>query len=104
MPIDPDFRDKREKVDEIEGIAVWGPRDPPEKLGIIGTTVAVDWDICEAHGVCLDVCPVQLYDWYDTPDHPSSERKAFPAREDECIQCLACQNGCPVEAIVISME
>jgi NAD-dependent dihydropyrimidine dehydrogenase PreA subunit len=95
---------KNEKVDELDGIAVWGQNDPPVKLGIVGTTVVVDWDICEAHGVCDEVCPVQLYDWYDTLNHPKSERKAFPAREDECIQCLACQNGCPVEAIVISME
>lgn len=104
MPIEPEFRDKREVVAEIEGIEVWGPRDPPEKLGIVGTTVAVDWDICEGNGICLDVCPVQLFDWYETPGNPKSEKKTFPAREEECIQCLACQNGCPVGAILISME
>ena len=30
MPIDQDFREKREKVDEIDGIDVWGPKDPPD--------------------------------------------------------------------------
>ena len=101
MPIDRDFKDEREQVDEIEGITVWGPRNPPEKLGIVGTSVAVDWDICEGHGVCLDVCPVQLYDWHETPGHTTSERKALPAREEDCILCLACQSSCPVEAIAI---
>jgi len=101
MPIDREFKDEREVVEELEGVDVWGPKDPPEKLGIVGSTVAVDWDVCEAHGVCLEVCPVQLYEWRDTPDHPTSDKKAFPAREDECIQCLACESSCPVQAIAI---
>jgi len=53
LPIDPDFQHEREKVAEEEGIAVWGPVQPPEKLGIRGTNVAVDWDVCEGHGFCL---------------------------------------------------
>jgi NAD-dependent dihydropyrimidine dehydrogenase PreA subunit len=102
VPIDPTFREKREIVDQIEGIDVWGPVDPPESLGIAGTDVAVDWDICEGNGVCIEVCPVQLYDWRDTPGHPGSSRKAFPAREPDCIKCMACETQCPVEAISIS--
>jgi NAD-dependent dihydropyrimidine dehydrogenase PreA subunit len=102
MPIDPDFQSKRKIVDEIDGISVWGPVEKPNKLGIVGTNVAVDWDICEAAGVCLDVCPVQLYDWKETPGNPLSDKKAFPARESDCIQCLACENGCPVQAIKIT--
>ncbi len=48
MPIDPDFQKNREKVGKEEGIAIWGPVDPPKKLGIRGTYVAVDWDIARA--------------------------------------------------------
>ena len=103
LPIDPDFQDNREKVGEEEGIAVWGPVEAPKKLGVRGTNVAVDWDVCEGHGICLDVCPVQLYDWRDTPGHPTSDKKAFPAREDECVQCLACETQCPVQAIKINL-
>lgn len=102
LPIDTDFQNNREKVGEEEGVAVWGPVDPPEKLGIRGTNVAVDWDICEGHGICIEVCPVQLYEWRDTKGHPTSEKKAFPTREEECIQCLACEAQCPVQAIKIA--
>ena len=61
MPIDRDFQRKRVKIGETEGIAIWGPVEPP-KLGIRGTSVAVDWDICEGEGTCLDVCPVTLWE------------------------------------------
>ena len=46
MPIDPEFQKNREKVGEEEGIAIWGLVEPPIKLGIRGTYVAIDWDIC----------------------------------------------------------
>ena len=99
MPIDPDFQKRRKKAGKEEGIAIWGPVDPPKKLGIHGTNVAVDWDICEGCGTCIDVCPVQLYEWRDTPCHPTSEKKVFPARESDCIQCFQCDKLCPVKAI-----
>jgi NAD-dependent dihydropyrimidine dehydrogenase PreA subunit len=102
VPIDPTFREKREIVDQIDGIDVWGPIDPPESLDIVGTDVAVDWDIYEGNGVCLEVCPVQLYEWRNTLGHSGSNMKAFPAREEDCIKCMACEAQCPVEAIIIS--
>jgi len=101
LPIDPKFQKKRKKVGEEEGVAVWGPVDPPEKLGIRGTYVAVDWDICTGCGVCLKVCPKQLYEWVETSDHPVSEKKAFPARELDCVECYKCETKCPVQAIRI---
>jgi len=101
LPIDLDFQKNRKKVGKKEGVAVWGPVDPPEKLGIHGTYVAVDWDICTGCGVCLEVCPQQLYDWVETSDHPISEKKAFPARELDCVQCYKCETNCPVQAIRI---
>ena len=101
LPIDPNFQKNRKKVGKEEGVAVWGPVDPPEKLGIRGTYVAVDWDICEGCGICLEVCPQQLYDWMETSDHPISEKKAFPARESDCVQCYKCETQCPAQAIRI---
>jgi len=101
LPIDPDFQKKRKKVGKEKGIAIWGPVDPPKKLGIHGTHVAIDWDICTGCGVCLKVCPVQLYEWMETTGHPTSEKKAFPTRESDCVQCYKCEKQCPVQAIRI---
>lgn len=108
MPIDPSFQKKREKVGEEEGIAVWGPVDPPERLGIRatnvarGTNVAVDWDVCMGCGVCLEVCPVQMYEWRETPGHPTSDKKPFPAKASECMCCYRCENECPPGAIWVT--
>lgn len=99
MPITADFQKKRKKVGKEEGIAIWGPIDAPEKLGIRGTNVAIDWDICVGCGICLEVCPVKLYEWKETSGHPTSEKKPFPARESDCVQCFQCENKCPVKAI-----
>jgi protein-S-isoprenylcysteine O-methyltransferase Ste14 len=101
LPIDPKFQKKRKKVGKEKGIAIWGPVDPPEKLGIHGTYVAIDWDICTGCGVCLKVCPQQLFEWEETFSHPTSEKKVFPARELDCGQCYKCEIKCPVQAIRI---
>jgi protein-S-isoprenylcysteine O-methyltransferase Ste14/ferredoxin len=99
MAIDPDFRKKRKKAGKEEGIAIWGPVEPPEKLGIRGSVTGVDWDICTGCGICLEVCPMNVYEWRETPSHPTSDKKAFPIRERDCVQCLQCETQCPEQAI-----
>ncbi|WP_435079367.1 4Fe-4S dicluster domain-containing protein [Halococcus sp. AFM35] len=99
MAIDPEFEQNREKVDEHEGHDVWGPVEEPEQLGIHGTHVAVDFDICIADGACLEDCPVDVFEWVDSPDHPESEIKADPTHEAQCIDCMLCVDVCPVDAI-----
>ena len=47
------------------------------------------------------VCPVQLYEWMETTGHPTSEKKAFPARESQCLSCYQCEKQCPAQAIRI---
>jgi protein-S-isoprenylcysteine O-methyltransferase Ste14/ferredoxin len=101
LPIDPDFQKKMKKVGKEKGIAIWGPVDPPKKLGIRGTYVAVDWDICTGCGICLKVCPQESYDWVENSNHSISEKKAFPARELDCVQCYKCETQCPAQAIRI---
>jgi len=102
LPIDQDFQKNRKVASKHNDHDVWGPVEPPEKLGIHGTIVAVDWDICTGDGVCMDICPVTVFDWADTPGHPASEKKSDPAREKDCIQCLACEAQCPAQAIKIT--
>jgi len=101
LPIDPNFQKNRKKVGKEVDITIWGPVDSPEKLGIRGTYVAVDWDICTGCGICLKVCPLQVYEWVETSGHPTSKKKSFPAREPDCVQCYKCETECPMQAIRI---
>jgi NAD-dependent dihydropyrimidine dehydrogenase PreA subunit len=100
-PIDPDFKSKRQVGGTFQGIKVWGPIDAPGQLGIWGTEVTVDFDICVADGACVEACPVNVFEWLDTPGHPASEKKPFMAREKDCIFCMACENVCPPQCVKI---
>ena len=100
-PIDPKFQEKRQVVGTYQGIKVWGPIDPPGQLGIWGQEVTNDFDICVADGACIEACPVNVFEWLETPGHPASDKKAFMIREKDCIFCMACENVCPPQAIKI---
>jgi NAD-dependent dihydropyrimidine dehydrogenase PreA subunit len=100
-PIDPSFKTKRQPVGTFQGIKVWGPTDPPGQLGIWGTEVCVDFDICVADGACIEACPVNVYEWLETPGHPASDKKPFMIREKDCIFCMACENVCPPQCVKI---
>lgn len=100
-PIDPEFKSKRQVKGMYQGIKIWGPVDPPGQLGIWGTEVTVDFDICVADGACIEACPVNVYEWLDTPGHPASEKKPFMIREKDCIFCMACENVCPPQCVKI---
>ena len=100
-PIDQSFKSKRQIVGQFQGINVWGPIDPPGQLGIWGTEVCVDFDICIADGACIEACPVNVFEWLDTPGHPASDKKPFMIREKDCIFCMACENVCPPQCVKI---
>jgi NAD-dependent dihydropyrimidine dehydrogenase PreA subunit len=100
-PIDPEFKSKRQIKGMYQGIKVWGPIDPPGQVGIWGTEVTVDFDICIADGACIEACPVNVFEWLDTPGHPASEKKPFMIREKDCIFCMACENVCPPQCVKI---
>jgi protein-S-isoprenylcysteine O-methyltransferase Ste14/NAD-dependent dihydropyrimidine dehydrogenase PreA subunit len=99
LPIDLNFQKNREKLGKEKGVTIWGPMDPPETLGIRGSNVAVDWDLCVGCGVCIEVCPAQVYEWRETAGHPTSEKKPFPAKATKCMCCYHCEKKCPVQAI-----
>ena len=100
-PIDAKFKESRQLAGTYYGIKVWGPIDAPGQLGIWGDYVCVDFDICVADGACIEACPVNVYEWLQTPGHPASEQKAFMIREKDCIFCIACENVCPPQAVKI---
>jgi NAD-dependent dihydropyrimidine dehydrogenase PreA subunit len=82
--------------------------------------VAVDFEACVADGVCMDVCPVDVFEWLLAPgkkgtgndigplDHNSEDWQKYRTdksdmiRENDCIDCMACETACPTKAIKIS--
>ena len=90
----------------------------PTRLGIHGTQVAVDWETCVADGVCMDVCPVDVFQWQLKPGAKGTGNdlwplatelhekyrtdKSDPIREKDCIFCRACEIQCPVQSIKIT--
>ncbi len=129
--IDPDFLTKTEefpvtgKHNEHEVRAEGKTRMDaegkpyPTMLGIHGSHVAVDWECCIADGACMDVCPVDVFEWILNPGtkgtgndkvlekgSPEWEKyrtdKCDPVRESDCIDCMACETACPVQAIKIT--
>jgi len=91
----------------------------PTAFGIHGTNVAVDWESCVADGVCMDVCPVFVFEWLLNPGQAGTGKdkvlevngeewqkyrtdKSEPIREADCIYCMACETSCPTQAIKIT--
>jgi NAD-dependent dihydropyrimidine dehydrogenase PreA subunit len=100
MPIDPKFKTNRKLVGIQKGVKVWGPVEPP-KLGIHGSIVAIDLDICYGCLKCMEICTVNVFEKLQTPKHPVSIIKVDPIRENDCFMCLLCEIVCPVDAILI---
>lgn len=97
MPIDAEFHAHRIPSSHA-GLQVW--KDSGSLHGIFGTEVAVDFDLCVGDGACIEVCPVNVFDWQG--DGP--ERKALPSRERDCIYCFGCEAVCPKFAIRITKQ
>jgi NAD-dependent dihydropyrimidine dehydrogenase PreA subunit len=105
-PIDVDYKSKMGAsapfVAGSNKIKTWGRVGSDNGImGVWGEFVSVDFDICVADGACIDACPVNVYEWFDSPGSPSSEKKPLMAREPDCIFCLACEGVCPPQAIKI---
>ncbi len=95
MPIDPDFQSHRTSS-EYGNLKIW--KEASGGYGIYGTEVAVDFDLCVGDGACIEVCPVNVFDWYGS----GADTKALPGRERDCIYCFGCEAVCPKFAIRIS--
>ncbi len=57
--------------------------------------VKVDLSKCKGSGQCAMVCPVNLFELNAGKTH------FFKEREEECLQCHACEVNCPAKAIVV---
>ncbi|MCE2508548.1 MAG: 4Fe-4S binding protein [Nitrosopumilaceae archaeon] len=105
-PIDVDYKSRvpasKPYVAGDYTIKTWGRRGEDNAImGVWGEFVSVDFDICVADGACIDACPVSVYEWFDTPGSPASDKKPLMSKEPDCIFCLACEGVCPPQAIKI---
>ncbi|HEY4704770.1 MAG TPA: ferredoxin family protein [Thermoplasmata archaeon] len=130
-PIDPDFLSKPDEYPQTgehnghkvfaEGIQKMdlSGKPYPTKQGVHGSHVAVDFEACVADGVCMDVCPVDVFEWQLNPGRKGTGNdkvldkggdeygtwrtdKSEPIRESDCIDCMACESACPTKAIKIT--
>jgi len=89
-------------ADSDHKIKTWGRKGTDNAvMGVWGEFVSVDFDICVADGACIDACPVDVYEWFDTPGNAASGKKPLMSKEPDCIFCLACEGVCPPKAIKI---
>lgn len=95
MPIDSNFQANRIAT-PFENLKVW--KRKTSTLGIYGSDVAVDFDLCVGDGACIDVCPTNVFDWRGA----GGDRKPLPSRERDCIYCFGCEAVCPKYAIRVS--
>jgi NAD-dependent dihydropyrimidine dehydrogenase PreA subunit/transcription termination factor NusB len=105
-PIDVEYKSKMKlsTVYDAAGYSIktWGRRGTNNGImGVWGEFVSVDYDICIADGGCIEACPVGVYEWFDTPGNPASDKKPLMSKEPDCIFCLACEGVCPPQAIKI---
>ena len=60
-------------------------------------SVKVDSAKCDGDGVCVDVCPVSVFELKEE----AGSKKANVVREQECILCMACEVQCPTKALTV---
>ena len=105
-PIDVEYKSKLKLSPAYDApehtIKTWGRKGTSNGImGVWGEFVSVDYDICIADGGCIEACPVGVYEWFDTPGNPASDKKPLMSKEPDCIFCLACEGVCPPQAIKI---
>ena len=59
-----------------------------------GVTIEIDEDRCIGAGECVTSCPVNVFELV--------EGKAHAIRVEDCTECCACIDACPVKAITHS--
>lgn len=114
---DASFPNEWKQVGDHEGHAILRKEGVSKELGVHGTAVGVDFDICIADGICISVCPTTVFEKMDIPSEQDKidkklvndsgrtlldRWKADPIRERDCIFCRACEIQCPVLAIKIT--
>jgi len=56
-------------------------------------TLALNEDTCNGCGMCVKVCPHEVFEMWD--------HKAHIVRKDYCMECGACALNCQVQALSV---
>ena len=94
-PIDVEYKSKMKPSASYAApehtIKTWGRKGTSNGImGVWGEFVSVDYDICVADGGCIEACPVNVYEWFDTHQEILHQRrKPLMSKEPDCIFCLA---------------
>ncbi len=91
VPIDKEYRSRWSKTGTHRDHDIWMKGSHI----IHGTTVGVDFELCNGCMKCVSVCPTKVF----APYLHNKSRIVDPVRESECILCLACELVCPTEAL-----
>lgn len=63
--------------------------------------VKVDHSKCNGDSICVDVCPVAVFELQELSEYPG-EKKSVVVDNDACIVCRACEVQCPTQAITVT--
>jgi NAD-dependent dihydropyrimidine dehydrogenase PreA subunit len=64
------------------------------------TKVTVDLDKCSGDSVCVDLCPVAVFELKEVQGHEG--KKAVVVNNDACIACRACEVQCSTQCITVT--
>ena len=57
--------------------------------------IQTDESKCDGCGECMDICPSAVFDLVN--------KKCVPNNADECVECCACIETCPNDAIEVDV-
>ena len=63
-------------------------------------TVSVDLPKCNGDGVCVDICPTQVFEMKEVQGQQG--KKSVVVNNDACIACRACEVQCATQCITIT--
>jgi 2-oxoglutarate ferredoxin oxidoreductase subunit delta len=65
--------------------------------------VLIDPDRCKGDGLCVDLCPVHVFQVRPVSRKPKKTRTVV-ANDAACISCKICEVNCPNRAIRVVLE
>ena len=69
----------------------------------------IDEKMCKGCGLCVEICPMDVFRMRMILDiasqhekkRPALESKAYVAYRDDCMTCFSCELKCPTDAIEV---